>query len=332
MSSGSSAPADFAALIVGLAVGLLSRFASLDRAGRHVPGWPSGYVTQITMGAIAAMIGAAVVPALAAKQWTAATFLTLAATQFMGLRKTEMTTLQAEEQMILVERGPAYIQGIAMTFESRNFLSMLVAAITSLATHLLKLDAGIIVGIVTLVASMWLTSGTTVGEHIRVRPGKIRFEKGSLLFVDDVMLMEVGLPWSRERMLEEGMGLILEPKTRRGEGILWNLSERQAIAHEAFGAVGAQKDVGYPEQTPLVRMKMPYPDGTAALFILPVVADMDRLRKAVENTPVLESIRNQNWPAPHTRKKKIQTDDNPVGMKASGPAGLATSTHPGTES
>jgi hypothetical protein len=34
-------------------------------------------------------------------------------------------------------------------------------------------------------------------------------------------------------------------------------------------------------------------------------------------------VRAQNWPAPHVRKKRIQTEDNPVGMKASGPAALA---------
>lgn len=321
--SGSAGVADWTALIVGLVIGLASRFASLDRDRRHVPGWPSGYVTQITMGAIAALIGATVVPALVAKEWTAATFLTLAATQFMGLRKTEMATLQAEEQMTAVERGPAFIMGISQTFESRNFLAMLVAATASLATHLFKLDAGVIVGIVALVGSMWLTSGAKLGAHVRVRPGRVRFEKGSLLFVDDVMLMEVGLPWSRERMLEEGMGVILEPRSPRGESVLWNLGQRQAIAHEAAAAVGVQKDVGYPEQTPLVRMKMPYPDGTAALFILPVVPEMDRLRRAIEETPLLESVRAQTWPAPHVRKKRIQSEDNPVGMKASGPAALA---------
>ena len=323
--SGGSGPADFTALIVGIVIGLAARLASLDRDRRHMPGWPSGYVTQITMGAIAALIGAAVVPALAAKQWTAATFLTLAATQFMGLRKTEMATLQAEDQMIAVERGPAFIMGISQTFEARAFLAMLVAAVASLATHLFGLDAGVVVGIVVLVASMLLTAGAKVGEHVRVRPGKVRFEKGSLLFVDDVMLMEVGLPHSRERMLQEGMGVVLEPRSPRGESILWNISQRQAIAHEAAAAVGVQKDIGYPEQSPLVRMRMPYPDGKAALFILPVVPEMDRLRKAIENTPVLESVRAQNWPAPHVRKKRIQAEDNPVGLRASGPAALATS-------
>lgn len=324
--SGGSGPADWSALIVGLLVGLAARFASLDRDRRHMPGWPSAYVTQITMGAIASLIGAATVPALVAKQWTAATFLTLAATQFMGLRKTEMATLQAEEELILVPRGPAFIMGIANTFESRNFLCMLVAAAASLATYLFKLDLGVLIGIAALVGSMFLSAGARLGEHVRVRPGKIRFEKGSLLFVDDVMLMEVGMPWSRERMIAEGMGVVLEPRSPRGESILWNMGQRQAIAHEAAAAVGVQKDVGYPEQMPLVRMRMPYPDGTAALFILPVVPEMERLRRALEAMPVLESVRSQNWPAPHVRKERIQGEDNPAGLRSSGPAALTEGT------
>lgn len=327
MSSGGTAPADWAALIVGLSAGLACRLATLDRDKRHYPGWPSGYVTQFTMGAIASLIGGTIVPALVAKEWTAATFLTLAATQFNSGRQTEMQVLQGEEKMTLVERGPAYISGLASNFQSRNFLAMLVAVVAALGTHLFKLDLGVLIAIVALVASMWLTSGSTVGEHVRVRPGIVKFEKGTLLFVDDVMLMEVGLPHSRERMLEEGMGVVLEPRSPRGESILWNLGQRQAITHEAAAAVGVQQDVGYPEQSPLVRMRMPYPDGTAALFILPVVPDMDRLRRAIEHTPVLESVRSQNWPVPHVRKSRIQRDDSPVGMKAAnGPAGLVEST------
>ncbi|MCL6597025.1 MAG: YIEGIA family protein [Firmicutes bacterium] len=320
--SGGSGPTDWAALVVGLAAGLAARLASMDRERRHYPAWPGGYITQLTMAAIAALIGGAVVPALVSKNWTAATFLTLAATQFIGLRQTEMKTLQAEEDLILVGRGPAYIMGIATTFESRNFLAMLVAAIGSLATHFLKLDAGILVAMVTLVASMWFTSGSRVGEHVRVRQGKVRFEKGTLLFVDDVMLMEVGLPHSRERFLAEGIGVVLEPITQRGESMLWNIGQRQAIAHEAAAAVGVQKDIGYPEQTPLVRMKMPYPDGTAALFILPVVHDFPRLKAAIEATPVLESVRSQKWPLPHVRKREVLEEGRSAGLRANGPAAL----------
>lgn len=320
---GASGPVDWTAFLVGLIAGLLARLISMRHGRRHYPGWPSGWITQFTMGAIAALIGAAIVPALIAKSWTAATFLTLAATQFMGLRKVEMNVLQAEEQLLLTQRGPAYIMGIATTFEARNFTAMLVAVIGALTTHFFLFDRGVLAALVALALSQFVNSGKTMGDVIRTRPGRIRFEKGTLLYVDDVMLMEMGLPHSRERMITEGMGVILEPKNGRGEAALWNLAQRQAIAHEASMAVGVQKDVGYPEQTPLVRMRMPYPDGTAALAILPVVHDMDKLRLAIEQTPLLESVRSQNLPSPHVRGKEIRKEGADENLKnANGPIAL----------
>lgn len=321
--SGSSGPVDWTSFLVGLIAGLLARLISMKTGHRHYPGWPSGWITQFTMGAIAALIGAAIVPALIAKSWTAATFLTLAATQFMGLRKIEMNVLQAEEQLLLTQRGPAYIMGIATTFEARNFVAMLVAVVSALAVHFFLFDWGILVALVALALSQFVNSGKTMGDVIRTRPGKIRFEKGTLLYVDDVMLMEMGLPHSRERILTEGLGVILEPKNGRGEAALWNLAQRQAIAHEASMAVGVQKDVGYPEQTPLVRMRMPYPDGTAALAILPVVHDVERVRKAIEETPLLESVRSQNLPSPHVVGKRIRQEGSEENLKhANGPIAL----------
>lgn len=321
--SGGSGPVDWTSFLVGLAAGLLTRAISMRRGHRHYPGWPSGWITQFTMGAIAALIGAAIVPALLAKSWTAATFLTLAATQFMGLRKIEMNVLQAEEQLILTPRGPSYIMGIATTFEARNFAAMLVATVAALVTHFFLFDWGIVLSLVAVAASQFLTTGKRVGDVIRTRPGKIRFEKGTLLYVDDVMLMEMGLPHSRERMLTEGLGVVLEPRNPRGEAALWDIAQRQAIAHEAAAAVGVQKDVGYPEQTPLVRMKMPYPDGTAALAILPVVKDMDRLRRAIEETPLLESIRTRNFATPHVQGKRVQEEGaQESAERANGPIAL----------
>lgn len=320
---GASGPVDWTSFLVGLIAGLLARLVSMRHGHRHYPGWPSGWTTQFTMGAIAALIGAAIVPALLAKSWTAATFLTLAATQFMGLRKVEMSVLEAEESLLLAPRGPAYIMGIATTFEARNFTAMLVAVVSAIVVHFFLFDWGVFAALVAIALSQFLNSGKTMGDVIRTRPGKIRFEKGTLLYVDDVMLMEMGLPHSRERMLTEGIGIILEPKNGRGEAALWNLAQRQAISHEAAMAVGVQKDVGYPEQSPLVRMKMPYPDGTAALAILPVVHDMERARKAIEQTPLLESVRAQNLPSPHVRGKVVRDEGSEENLKhANGPIGL----------
>ena len=291
--SGASVPVQWLPLEIGVAAGLLSRIVSLRSGSSGYPGYPSGYLSQLAIGVIAALIGGSVVTSLLAKQFTAATFLTLAATQFFDLRQTERTTLEKEDRLILVARGAGYIEGIARTFEARNYLSMLVALAASGGTALWGPWVGGAVGAVLIVVSLYLMQGPVMGDLIDVKPSPIHFEKDSLLYVGDVMLMEVGLKHTREQWLKEGLGVVLMPKSGRGEAALWDVSQRQALTHEAARAVGAKKDVGYPDYSPLTRMQMPDANGRGALGIIPVEADVDRLIDAVRRTPVLESTKWQ---------------------------------------
>ncbi len=284
----SSAPIDWTPMIIGFIAGLVSRLWALRTGRDHYPGYPSGYVAQVALATIAAMIGSSVLTALKGKEFTAATFLTLAATQFRDVRNTERRTLESEEQLILVPRGAGYIEGIAITYEARNYLAMLVALVTSAGVQLFGVVIGIVVGILALIAGEIMMSGPKVGQFIDVRPAKIHFEKDSLLYAGEVMLMEVGLPHTRQRWLGDGMGVELTPRNPRGQAVLWDVSQRAAITHSAAAAVGAQKDVGYPDQTPLCRMELPAPTGKAGLGILPVDRNMDRLIEAIRQTPVLE--------------------------------------------
>lgn len=289
MSSSSSQAINWLPMIIGFLAGFLSRVVSLKSGRDHYPGYPSGYVSQFALAIIAAMIGSSIITSLIGKQFTAATFLTLAATQFRDVRTTERKTLESEEQLILVPRGAGYIEGIAVTYEARNYLSMLVALVTAVAAQFLGWLPGIIAGIVAIIVGEVMMSGPTVGKFIEVRPSKISFEKDSLLYAGKVMLMEVGLPHARERWSEDGLAVELIPKNPRGQAALWDVAQRQAITHSAASAVGAQKDVGYPDQMPLCRMEMPHPTGKAGLGILPVHRDMERLIAAIEATPILES-------------------------------------------
>ncbi|MCY0886180.1 MAG: YIEGIA domain-containing protein, partial [Firmicutes bacterium] len=289
--SGASQPIDWTPMIVGVTAGMLSRLLALRTGRSHYPSYPSGYISQVALGLIAAMVGSVIIVALLADKFTAATFLTLAATQFRDVRNTERKTLEQEESLILVQRGAAYIEGIALTFEARNFLAMLVAFVTSVFTAWLGLAGGVVVGGIAVVVGEVLMSGPRVGQFIDVRPARIWFDKRSLLDAGRVMMMEVGLPHSRQRWSEMGLAVELVPKNARGEAILWSVSQRQAIAHEAAAAVGTQKDVGYPEQTPLCRMEMPNATGIAGLSILPIERNMDKLIRAIRRTPVLEANR-----------------------------------------
>jgi hypothetical protein len=289
---------DWVPMEVGVAAGLIGRVWSLRTGRRAYPGWPSGYINQFALGVIAALIGGSVVTSLISKEFTAATFLTLAATQFFDLRQTERKSLEQEEDLLLVSRGAGYIEGIAKTYEARNYLAMLVALVASAVTALFGLIPGIVAGIAAVIVSDYMMQGPMIGDIIHVSVGKVHFEKDSLLYVDDVMLMEVGLPKTRERWLKEGVGIVFTPKNPRGQAILWNLSQRQALTHEAAVAVGAQIDVGYPDHAPLTRMEMPGANGRAALGILPIDPDIDRLIKALQQTPVLESSKWERLRSP----------------------------------
>jgi len=276
-------------MIIGFVAGFISRLISLRSGRDHYPGYPSGYISQLALGIIAAMIGSSIITALIGKEFTAATFLTLAATQFRDVRTTEAATLTAEENLILVPRGAGYIAGIAITYEARNYLAMLIALLTSASGAFLGWIPGIVIGILAIIGGEYFMHGPTVGQMIDVRPSKISFEKDSLLYAGDVMLMEVGLPHTRQRWLEDGLAVELIPKNPRGQSALWDVSQRQAITHSAATAVGVQKDIGYPDQAPLTRMELPHPSGKAGLGILPLHRDMDRLIAAIKSTPVLES-------------------------------------------
>lgn len=276
-------------LIIGLLFGFVTRFVTLRIDYRQYPGYPAGYTSHLTFGFIAAFIGALVVPAFIAKEYTAVSFLALAAQQFSQIRMVERKSLESIEQYTLVKRGPEYIEGIARTFEQRNYLTMLVGMISSAAASWMWW-AGIVVGLAGIGVSLLAKSGETIGDLMWVRPGKLWFER-TLLYVDDVMMMEVGMPHPRERYLRDGMGVVLEPKNPLGQAVLWDLSQREAMVYDAVQMVGVQKDVGYPEQTPLCRMEMPGASGRAALSIIPVEKDMKALIEAVQGTPVLESTK-----------------------------------------
>ncbi|MCL5066659.1 MAG: YIEGIA family protein [Firmicutes bacterium] len=286
----SSTPAiNWTPMIIGFVAGFISRLISLRSGRDHYPGYPSGYISQLALGIIAAMVGSSIITSLIGKEFTAATFLTLAATQFRDVRTTEAATLTAEENLILVPRGAGYIAGIAITYEARNYLAMLIGLLTSASGAFLGWIPGVVIGILAIIGGEYFMHGPTIGQMIEVRPSKISFEKGSLLYAGDVMLMEVGLPHSRQRWLEDGLAVELIPKNPRGQAALWDVAQRQAITHSAATAVGVQKDIGYPDQTPLTRMELPHPSGKAGLGILPVHRDMNRLIAAIKSTPVLES-------------------------------------------
>ena len=274
------------AILLGMIFGIIARLCMLRSDYRNYPSYPHGYIIHISLGAIAAILASLAVPALIEEELTAITFLVLCAQQFRDIRSMERETLMKLEEQALVPRGPEYIEGIAKVFESRTYLVMLVALLTSAAVIVWNRMAGVLTGCALVVISLFLMRGSTVKDIAQIRPGKLHFEK-SLLYVDDIVLMNVGSLDAREKILRQGVGLVLHPNNADGRAVLNNPGQRQAILHDISILTGNQIDIGEQEWTPMARKNMQ--TGDLGIFILPDIKDVNCVIAAAGRTPVLES-------------------------------------------
>ncbi|MGI5882926.1 MAG: YIEGIA family protein [Dethiobacteria bacterium] len=282
----SKLPGFVQAMTTGIIIGSLIRYDMLKRDYRLYPSYPHGVVIHLALGFIAAVIGAVAIPALLEKEFTAVTFLALAATQFREVRGMERDMLEGLDRTNLVPRGPDYIEGIARVFEARNYLVMLAALLISGATFIGNIYYGLLMGVATFIISKTLMKGKNIGDIALVRAGRVHFE-GAKLFVDNIQFMNLALQQSRETYLKRGLGIIVEPLNDNGRATLANNGQRKAIAHDAAALLGVYKDVDSAEFTPLVRRSLD--TGRVGLVIVPMEKDISVLIEAVKRVPVLES-------------------------------------------
>lgn len=287
-------------LLLGTLLGALARFSALRVDYRQYPSYPQGYVIHISLGVLGAFLGTAGPLALARGDFTAASFLAVAASQFREVRDTERRTLQALEETEMIPRGTGYIEGIARVFEARNYLAMAVGLLFSLgyllgqklqpgvASGTESIWGGLIVGgaaaLVSWVSLERYTRGPRLESLAEVVPAEIGFD-GPLLTVAGVSIMNVGWGPSRERYLQEGLAAEIRPRAPAGKATLANLGQRQAIAHDVASLIGFQHDLDEPEFTPLIRRRA---DGALVLAILPAERDMEAFLMAIRQVPVLE--------------------------------------------
>lgn len=278
-------------IIIGTLVGTITRIALLRVDYRQYPGYPHGYIVHLSLGFIASALGAVAVPAIIEKEFTAFTFLALAAQQFREIRNQERNTLESLEQSELIQRGKDYIEGIAKTFEARNYLVMATAFVSALATQLGLLTPmgwtlGLVVGVLTLVLSYHLRRGPVIGEICEVREAKLSFN-GPTLMVDDVNIFNVGLKNRRQEILEGGLGVMIHPKDDNARATIHDVGQRMVMAHTAGVILGTKIDVDIPEYAPILR-KDPE-TGKIAMYIMPAEKDIKALIEAINRTPVLET-------------------------------------------
>ncbi|WP_054024359.1 YIEGIA family protein [Bacillus sp. FJAT-28004] len=273
-------------VLLGISFGIISRLLMLRTDYRQYPTYPHGRIIHISLGVIAAALGAVAVPALFNKDYTAITFLTLAAQQFRDVRKMERETLTKIDSMELVGRGSTYIEGIAMVFEGRNYLVIMTALLTCLFGILVNIWVGMIAGVISLLIVEKLKSGKAISHIAAVQAAEVRVD-GPDLFVDNVYIMNVGLKSNQEIIAARGMGFILTPYNSNGKVTISNLGQRQAILYDLATILGVYRDDGEPALIPMAKLDMK--DGRLAVFILPQELDADKGKAVILRVPILES-------------------------------------------
>ncbi|MGV2938426.1 YIEGIA family protein [Mesobacillus sp. LC4] len=273
-------------IVFGIAIGTLSRLLMLRTDYRQYPTYLHGKIIHVALGFIAAGLGTVAGPAIMEEEFTAITFLTLAASQFREVRNMERNTLTELDSYELVSRGKTYIEGIAIAFESRNYLVIFTSLVSTLAYLIFNVWAGIIAAIIAVIISHKLMSGGKLKDIVEIEYMEPRFD-GAGLYVDNIYIMNIGLPERQKEVLRYGMGFILKPKNMNARSTIANLGQRQAVLHDLSVALGVYRDSGTPALVPLAKRDLD--DGRVGVFVLPQERDIDRAITVIGDVPTLEN-------------------------------------------
>lgn len=276
----------FLPIFVGAVAGIITRLFMLKSDYRQYPTYLHGKIIHLALGVIASGLGSIIIPALLLEEYTAITFLTLAASQFRDVRNMERNTLTGLDQYELVKRGNTYIEGIAIAFEGRNYLVIFTSMVTTGTYLFFNIWGAIGVTIICIIISRVLMSGSTLRDIVDIEYSEPRFD-GAGLYVDNIYIMNIGLPQRQEEILRNGMGFILKPKNFNVRTTIANLGQRQAILHDVSVAMGVYRDSGTPALVPLAKRDLD--DGRVAVFILPQEKNIEKAIKVIGNVPTLEN-------------------------------------------
>jgi len=273
-------------ILIGVIAGIIARLYMLKTDYRQYPTYLHGKIIHIALGFIAAGLGTVAVPAIMEKEFTAVTFLTLAASQFREVRNMERNTLTELDKFELVPRGNTYIEGIAIAFESRNYLVIFTSLLVTFAYLIFNAWVSILVAIICLLIAKKLMSGGKLKDIVDIQFVEPHFD-GPGLYVDNIYIMNIGIPEKQELVLKYGMGFILKPKTFDARTTIANLGQRQAILHDVSTALGVIRDSGEPSLVPLAKRDLD--DGRVGVFVLPQSQDIDKAIRVIGNVPTLEN-------------------------------------------
>lgn len=282
---------ELSVIIAALLCGTLARAFILKEDYRQYPSYPNGFLIHIIIGFVASALGAVAIPALMSKNFIAVTFLTLALQQFRDVRKMEKESLSDLENTEYTFRGDAYIDGIAKTFESRNYLAFITSFFTSLTITILSINLwidillGIAVGILILYVLLRFTKGKTIGDIAQVEQGKVEVKESSL-FVDGIFVSNLlGTDNASKMFQEEGLAVVIHPNEDHFRINLDNFGQRQAALFEATRALGNKR---------FHFTRKEYENGRVVIALIPIKQDIDALIEVVKKCPLIESAKKSH--------------------------------------
>lgn len=286
---------------VALILGVLSRLLVLRIVNNQQPTQPQDYIEQLILSFIASALGAVAFPALLNKEFAALTFLAIGIQQFQEVSSEEELTLTDIDDNELIKKGMTYIHDISKSYEVRNFLSIfssLAASIAFIVTFNKFKASFTVCSLISILATLIvgcifknILSTKSLEDIVDVEVVPIVFDK-SILRVGGIDLVNIGLEASRQRYLDNGIGLKVIPKDMVSAGIIGDPAQQQAMLYNVYLHMGIDKDIDEPDFMPISKTNPQ--DNSVNFAYIPLVKDINLTVEAVKSTPILNSSKGNN--------------------------------------
>ena len=280
---------------------MLSRLIMLNLDQKQYPTEPNILLSQLVLAFVASALGSLLVPALIERSYTSITFLSLAAQQFREVRD----TLQNLEDLELIQRGYAFIEEIARTYEVRNYTCIITSFLTVGLYYIISSEFKLgdntsiiissICGLVLAFILKKLLTRQSIGDIADVVPAKISFVDDSIMQIGDLKgITNIGLEEDREKYLSQGLGIEIIPKDKSyiNAGTIYDPGQRQAIIYNIYSRIGILREDNEPAFYPLPRINLN--KGSLMIAVVPVDKDINKLIDAVKSCPILSNSKGKN--------------------------------------
>ena len=286
--------------IVSLIIGTLCRAFVLRISDKQYPTRPQDYLQQIIIAGLSASLGAIALPALIDKEFSALTFFAVGIQQFQGLAQQERITLENLDSDEIVEKGGAYVEEIASTYETRSYISLFSSLAASVAyiyiarrydlNALICTIAAVIAGVIVGLIFKFSLRRNSIGDVADVIPANLEFDD-AVLKVNNVVITNIGLKSSRDRYLNKGMAVEIVPKNMADFGIVNDIGQRQAILHNIYIHMGIDKDVDEVDILAISRTDLK--KRSVVIPYIPILQDIDVLINVIKSTPIIETSKGK---------------------------------------